>query len=408
MTSGTERAAVGFAVTTTLLLVTAMPMMAFAPLSPALPAISDHFAHVPNIDYLSRFVLTLPAIFIAILAPFAGAFVDRFGRKRLLIGSMALYGVVGVSGGALDSLTALLASRAVMGIAIAGIMTSSTTLLGDYFSGRARQRIMGLRGAFVNYSAVLINALGGLVASFNWRASFLIFLVAFVLLPIAVRILYEPAAEGHSPAQADSGAAQGALPRTAATPALFLAFGFAITIAYSAAFFMVPVQVPFYLRELGSDSPLVAGLAIATSAFAVATASLFYARIRSRFSAEAVMAAGFGLAAVGYALVAAAGTPAQIYGSVVVSGSGIGLLMANVVVWILDKSPAHIRGRVVGGITTSTFVGQFASPLLSQPIANAFSLSTAYAVAAAGMAVIGAGFVLYLALRRLSSDAALR
>ena len=399
----------GFAVTTTLLIVMAMPMMAFAPLSPALPAISEHFAHVPNIDYLSRFVLTLPAIFIAILSPFAGAFVDRFGRKRLLIGSMVLYGVVGVSGGVLDSLTALLVTRAVMGIAIAGIMTSSTTLLGDYFSGRARQRVMGLRGAFVNYTAVFINAIGGLIASFNWRASFLIFLVAFVLLPLAARMLYEPVAHRRSPDEANASPGVAA-PRTAAAPApgLFLALGYGLTFAYSAAFFMVPVQVPFYLRELGSDSPLVAGLAIATSAFAVATSSLFYARIRSRFSAEAVMTAGFGLAAIGYAFVAAAGSPAHVYGAVVVSGSGIGLLMANSVVWILDKTPAHVRGRVVGGITTSTFVGQFASPLLSQPIANAYNLGAAYGAVAAGMGVIAAGFALYLVVRRPWSDAARR
>ena len=40
-------------------------------------------------------------------------------------------------------------------------MTTSTTLVGDNFSGVSRQRFMSHRGAFVNYSAVILNLIGG-------------------------------------------------------------------------------------------------------------------------------------------------------------------------------------------------------------------------------------------------------
>lgn len=399
-TGASESAAPGFAVKTTLLLVMALPMMAFAPLSPALPAISAHFADIPNVDYLSRFVLTMPAISIALLSPVAGFLVDRFGRKRLLLGSIVLYGVAGTSGAAFDSLTALLASRGVIGIAMAGILTATTTLVGDYFAGLDRQRFLGLRGAFVNYTAVFVNVLGGLIATVNWRASFAIFVVAFALLPLVARNLYEPARQSRDQQRAMVRNGNGSIPEADPVPGLFLAFAYALTVAWSMAFFMVPVQLPFYLRELGAESPAIAGLAIATSGFAVATISLFYARIRSRLSAEAMMGIGFGLVAAGYVFVAAATTAAHVFGAVAVSGIGFGFLMANVVVWILDSTPARVRGRVAGGITTAIFVGQFASPLVSQPIANVFGLAAAYGTVAAAMAVIAAGFVIYLLLRR--------
>lgn len=408
----TDGAAPAFAVKITLLLTMALPMMAFAPLSPALPAIAAHFSDVPNVEYLSRFVLTLPAIFIAILSPVAGFLVDRFGRKRLLLGSIALYGVVGVSGAAFDSLPALLASRGVMGIAMAGILTATTTLVGDYYSGKDRQRFLGLRGAFVNYAAVLINVLGGLIAVVNWRASFAIFIVAFALLPLVSRFLYEPSRQsrtlpaGSQPAEAGNGG--GSIADAEPVPGLFLAFAYALTIAWSIAFFMVPVQLPFYLRVLGAESPAIAGLAIATSGFSVATMSLFYARIRSRLSAEAMMAIGFGLVGVAFFFVADAEAVSQVFASVALAGIGFGFLMANVVVWILDKTPERVRGRVAGGIATATFVGQFCSPLVSQPIANAFGLAAAYATIAAGMAVISGGFVLFLLLRRGGAGRAVR
>lgn len=399
-TSASDSAAPGFAVKTTLLIVMALPMMAFAPLSPALPAISAHFADVPNVDYLSRFVLTMPAIFIALLSPFAGVLIDRFGRKRLLLGSIALYGVSGVSGAAFDSLPLLLASRGVIGIAMAGILTATTTLVGDYFTGKDRQRFLGLRGAFVNYVAVFVNVLGGLIATVNWRASFAIFIVAFALLPLVVRNLYEPARQPRDPERTAERNADGLALAAEPVPGLFLAFAYALTIAWSIAFFMVPVQLPFLLRELGAESPAIAGLAIATSGFSVATISLFYARIRSWLSAEAMMGIGFGFVAAGYLVVANAGTAAHVFAAVTISGIGFGFLMANVVVWILDNTPGRVRGRVAGGITTAIFVGQFASPLVSQPIANAAGLAAAYATVAAAMAVIAGGFLFYLLIRR--------
>lgn len=398
-TSAAEDAAAGFAVKLSLLVVMALPMMAFAPLSPALPAISAHFADVPNIEYLSRFVLTMPAIFIALLSPAAGFLVDRFGRKRLLLGSIALYGVSGLSGGAFDSLPLLLASRGVIGIAMAGILTATTTLVGDYFDGAERQRFLGLRGAFVNYVAVFVNVLGGLIATVNWRASFAIFVVAFALIPLVARNLYEPVRQTRA-APADGPGRNGPTLGVEPVPALFLAFAYLLTIAWSMAFFMVPVQIPFLLLELGAESPAIAGLAIATSGFSVATISLFYARIRSRFRAETLMAIGFSLVAVGFILVARAGSASQVFGALAVSGAGFGFLMANIVVWILDNTPARVRGRVAGGTTTAIFVGQFSSPLVSQPIAGAFSLATAYAVVAAATAVIAGGFVLYLIVWR--------
>ena len=47
----------------------------------------------------------------------------------------------------------------------------------------------------------------------------------------------------------------------------------------------------------------------------------------------------------------------------------------------MGRVPAHYRGRAAGGLSSAVFVGQFASPLASQPIADAYSISTAYAVA---------------------------
>ncbi|MCX2793475.1 MFS transporter [Microbulbifer thermotolerans] len=126
----------------TLLCLAALTIMSGATIAPSLPALQAHFANHADSQLLSRLVLTLPALFIALCAPVAGAICDRFGRMGILMVSVLLYGLAGLSGLVADSLSAILAGRTLLGVSVAGIMTSITALVGDYFSGREREKYM--------------------------------------------------------------------------------------------------------------------------------------------------------------------------------------------------------------------------------------------------------------------------
>ena len=129
----------------TVLLTSSLAFLAPSAIAPGLPALQADFAHVDNAAFLSPLVLTMPMLFIALASPFAGYAVDRYGRRRILIVSTFFYGLAGVSGLAVESIFALLASRAFLGVFLAGIMTSVTALVGDYFVGEERNRVAGLR-----------------------------------------------------------------------------------------------------------------------------------------------------------------------------------------------------------------------------------------------------------------------
>lgn len=72
----------------TLLLTSSMTVMAGATIAPALPQIQQFFHKGPDAEFWVKLMLTLPALFTAISAPFAGIIIDRFGRKPLLIGAV--------------------------------------------------------------------------------------------------------------------------------------------------------------------------------------------------------------------------------------------------------------------------------------------------------------------------------
>lgn len=168
----------------TLLLVSTLTVMAGATIAPSLPAMQEHFREVGDAALWVRLVLTLPALFIVIGSLVAGVVVDRFGRKPLLLAAAALYGSAGASGYVLDSLFHILIGRAFLGFAVAGIMVTATTLITDYYSGAARAAFLGLQAAFMGLGGVIFLSLGGFLADQNWRFPFLIYLFAWLLVPL--------------------------------------------------------------------------------------------------------------------------------------------------------------------------------------------------------------------------------
>lgn len=187
-----ERRSNTWIVKMTLLVTSTLTVMAGAIIAPSLPAMQEHFATVPNVDFWVRLVLTMPALFIVIGAPFAGMIIDRFGRKWLLVIGAILYGLAGSAGYILPSLTALLVSRALLGLAVAGVMTSVTTLIADYYDGPSRAQILGFQAAFMGLGGTIFLTTGGFLADLDWRNPFLIYLFAFMILPFIITALFEP------------------------------------------------------------------------------------------------------------------------------------------------------------------------------------------------------------------------
>src|SRR3990167_1147931 len=152
-----------------LLLGSCLPVLGAVLLAPVLPRMQAHFVDTPGATVLVPIALTLPALVIALVAPFAGLIADRVGRKPLLLWAMVLYSLCGLLPLWLDSLTAIVASRAGIGLAEAAIMTGCTTLMGDYYNGARRERLFALQMVATSLSAAIFIAVGGLLGEHGWR-----------------------------------------------------------------------------------------------------------------------------------------------------------------------------------------------------------------------------------------------
>jgi len=376
----------------TLLASSSLTIMSSATIAPSLPQISEVFANAPYADVLSRLILTIPGLTIALTAPFAGYFIDRAGRKNFIIAGLILYGITGSAGLYLDSLSYLLASRALLGLAVAAVMTSCTTLIGDYFAGEQRNRIIGMQSSSMALGGVVFIILGGLLADYSWRGPFSLYLIALALVIPAILFIDEPSRKpvpGHQP---DSGA-----PRHLS---IFSAILIHITgFAGMMFFYMVPVQIPFLLKEFEAVSNTKVGIAIASSTLIGAIVSSFYQKIKHRFLFPTIYAFTFCLMACGFWLIGIADSYITTVAGLLVNGLGMGMMMPNGSSWIMAITPLHMRGRIVGTLTTAVFLGQFCSPIISQPLTAKTGINNTFLLCSYMTLVIGILFA--ISARRL-------
>ncbi|GET36103.1 MFS transporter [Microseira wollei] len=371
----------------TLLLASTLTVMSGATIAPSLPAMQDHFASVQNADIWVRLVLTVPALFIVIGSPIAGVIVDRLGRKPLLIVSAVLYGFAGGSGYVLNSLFAILGGRALLGLAVAGVMVSATTLIADYYIGQARATFMGLQAAFMGLGGVLFLSAGGSLASASWRYPFLIYLFAWLLLPLILISIYEPRRVNYAELP---GGNQSEINASIPVNLLILVYG--VTTLSQVIFYLIPVQLPFYLRSLTNATPAQSGIAIAFCTLFSAFASLSYGKVKARLDFVSILPVIFGFMGIGYGIIGLAGNYGLILLGLATAGLGLGLLMPNMTVWVSFAVPDAVRGRALGGLSTALFLGQFLSPILTQPVSQNVGLGLTYAFSGALLLVLGIAF----------------
>ncbi|MCU0546733.1 MAG: MFS transporter [Oscillatoriaceae cyanobacterium Prado104] len=357
--------------------ISTLTVMSGATIAPSLPTMREHFAAVPNADYLVRLALTLPALFIALGAPLVGIIIDRLGRKLLLLLALCLYGIAGSSGFLLNDLNWLLVGRAFLGVSVAGIMTIATTLIADYYTGDTRAQFLGLQAGFMGLGGVIFLTFGGFLADINWRFPFLIYLIALALVPLAVLSLPEP------PRQlSNQNLANISTNESQKFPVGLVALTYGIAVITQLVFYFIPVQLPFYLTQVANTSAAQEGFAIALLSLFSAIASIQYRRLKSRLSFTAIYGISFINMALGYAIISSIGNYFVVLVGLTISGVGLGLLMPNMNLCLTTVTPEKLRGRVVSGITSAFFLGQFLSPFASQPLSKIFGLAAAYGWAA--------------------------
>ena len=168
----------------TLLLLAMTTSMSNVAIVTSLPHLKEYFTNIENIEFYSRLMLTLPSLVIAILAPFLGHFIFRFGKKKSVLIALFFFSLFGTAGLYLNTIESLLTSRALFGICVATLMIVSTSLVGDYFKEKDRHKFMAYQSSFMAIGGLFFVMGGGFLSDINWRYPFGIYFIGLILLPL--------------------------------------------------------------------------------------------------------------------------------------------------------------------------------------------------------------------------------
>jgi DHA2 family multidrug resistance protein-like MFS transporter len=162
-------------------------------LSVALPTLArDLDADTASLQWFTTAYLLVMA---AALLP-AGMLGDRFGRKKMLIGALALFGLASVFCAYAATTGQLIAARAALGLGAAVIMPLSTAVLAVLFNDEERPRALTV-WVTANALGIPLGPLvgGWLLDNFWWGSVFLIN-VPMVLFAIVAVVLWLPETRG--------------------------------------------------------------------------------------------------------------------------------------------------------------------------------------------------------------------
>jgi MFS family permease len=370
-----------------------LTIMAGSVLAPVLNTMREGLGAAPSSVGI---IITTHGLFMALFSPFMGSLIDRRGARGTFVISLFAYGLAGGSGLLINSFWVMLISRALLGIALAGVFTAINVLILDMYEGPERNRIMGWRGSAQSLGGVIWPVLGGALGAVSWHLPFAVYTIAIptgIMAAVAI-----PATLVHVEKKTGDAPEHSVWRIFNDNRELWLIYGLMFT--GSVLLYVIAIFMPQLLETFGITSTFRIGLFIAAMTGSAGVVSLVYGDIRSRLSYRWIVLMSVTLWAVSFLLLSLSKESTAVIISVALFGVSQGLIMPTVMVWIGDAVPASYRGRFSSYLGTFGFMGQFLSPILFAPVLILVGLKGVFMTGAAIGAVWLALVLMFILTKR--------
>ncbi len=173
--------------------ITLMAVMGVTSITPAFPKMVQELKISSQGIGMLITVFTFPGV---LLSPVLGLLADRFGRKRILVPALMLFGVAGGACTFARDFHSLLIWRFLQGTGAASLGALNLTIIGDLYPGKGRTEAMGYNASVLSIGTATYPAIGGALAMFGWYYPFVLPLLAIPLGFIVMFYLKNPEPKG--------------------------------------------------------------------------------------------------------------------------------------------------------------------------------------------------------------------
>lgn len=344
--------------TTAILSLSLLTVMAGAAVAPVLNVIQEYFTDVSQT--LIQMIVSVPALFIVVTNLLFPVLSRRYRARSLLLVGLLLYTAGGCVAGVFSNIYLVLTARALVGVGVGIIMPMSTGLLAFYYTRDKQDRLMGYSSAMNQLGGSIATLLSGLLAVISWRASFLVYLMG--CFSIVLCLLHLPNERIGGEGRQRTGAKRSA---TGAGKGNFITYhSFIIAmLLLTFTFYLYPVNFALETAKAGIMPQSAIAVIMAIMDACGFLGGLAFAHIKrvlgelTRFVAPLLFLIGY------LCLTFIDGWVGTLFGSVVVgfaAGEGIPLIISTA----SKKAGRSAGSTVLPLVSAALYTAQFLTPML--------------------------------------------
>ena len=303
------------------------------------------------------------ALASTLAAPFMGMLADRFGRRPIVLFSLAAYALASCGYLLAASAWQLILLRGLAGAFIAGLLLAMTSIVGDVAPENRRAQWVGIVNGGASVGWIVGPLLGGfLYDRFGYFVPFAapiaIAVGALLLAVFLIRETYTPAA--HRSHRHLAGTLE--LYVLPARPAFFLLMLISFGVMFASGF--SEPQFQFYAYDGLSWTSSQLGLVMSAYAVAFMLGEFGLGQLSDRLGRKPVLVLGLALFSAQFIGLVIFRDLTWIVVSFVLAGLGNALYDPALIAFILDITPPDLTARIIGLKGTAGSLGGMLGPAL--------------------------------------------
>ncbi len=281
--------------------ITLMAVLGTTSVTPAFNGVREAFGVSAGQVGLLITVFTVPGV---LLTPVLGVLSDFYGRRKILVPALLLFGVAGGACALARDFELLLALRFLQGMGAAALGSINVTMIGDIYSGWDRATAMGYNSSVLSTATASYPALGGLLAALGWYYPFALPLFAIPIGLLVIFSLRNPETHNEQGMGEYFGSVWGHLRDRQVAGLLFLSLGTFVVLFGPQLFYL-----PILMGDSFGSSPVFIGMVLSSASVVSAVAASQLGRLTGYFDPTTLMKASFLLYPVALCLIPLAPNP---------------------------------------------------------------------------------------------------
>ena len=354
-------------------------IMGVAIITPAFPKI------VKELNISAKDVGLLIAVFSfpgILVTPLLGVIADRWGRKRIIIPSLMLFGIAGGLCFFVRDFKLLLILRLIQGIGAAPLGSLTVTIIGDLYSRKELVAAMGYNSSVRSIGSASYPAIGGALAMMGWYYPFILPVIA---VPIGFLVLFNlktPEPENEVHIREHLNIVWKKLRNRQVVGLLVIGI-----IIFVMLFGSYMTCFPLLLGNSFGLSSLIIGLIMAGVSLIAAFTSSQLGKIIKLFSKKNILKMSFILYALALSIIPLISQPWLFLIPVIIFGIAHGMNIPVIQALLAEAAPLKYRATFMS-VSGMTFrVGQTLGPLLMGVVISVWGIGGAF-YAGAGLSIV--------------------